>query len=555
MASQAVVELPKQEGFSHQNKYVVGEVELYYNQWIVTDGQSEAPRLFQTPGKWNDRLTQDGVDLPSDGYASYRYVIKGLKPGSLVLAFDNVEIPNRIFLNRTLSSSKGSPSRERQSTFVNLSEGITESVVVPEDGIVEYVIEIGNTGQGGLNHIGAIYLQGNAPRLFTSAYISTLALGFMFATFVTLLVLNFISPKRWPMVLLSVLLLAVVFVYLFSLDSVFIGAGWLFSEPVFEWMRFILLCVAVLLSLVFRWMTDSYSLEVFELAGLLSGLGVTIIIYIVTHGTGLEWIPMLLLFTFPVYVLIRSFIRGYHGNFRKSPLLLYTCLGAYVLVSAFFNANVFFTPFIYHPTFFSLAFTAGTFICGFSEIHRVSLVKKDAAVLERRYRGISNRALARLSSESETITVLRLVGTSYEQSLKAGDRRLLGFSSLMRKRLVALRKDKIPFSEECELESQLVSLRNDTFGREATLLLGVEKGTFEVPPLIFESLIDSLCAQVGEEEYISLEEVRRGVVLRYPTRLFPEAAILQSMEERCQYLSLELRVRKGEVRLLAVKRK
>lgn len=546
-AVHAQVDMSDQDSYNHQNRYLRGDIELYYNQWIVSEPETKtAPIVFQTPGTWSFTKDNEGNVLYYEGFASYRYVMTGLKPGSSIVAYRNIDIPNRIYLNGVLSSSCDTPSKERQSLFVSTGVGVSIPVTVPADGVVEYVIEIGNTGLGGLEHIGAIHLEGIEPFNLANRVFAPISLGFLVISGILIILFFVTSPSKKRTLYLAAMGLFIGLVYLFSKDSPIVGAGLLYSEPVFQILSVSLLSGVIAFLLFYENRRKTNPISPTEMMWLLLALGVTTIAYPALYITNFEWIVFILLAMFPTYLFVRSLMAYFRGRPANVFMFINASLVSYYLLMALFSANVFNMPMVYYPTIFILIMTAGLFAAGFYDTYSTIRDRRDAAALERRYHGITNRALARLASEDETIATLHMIGESYDQSLPLGDRKLLSFSSLMRRRLMALRQDKIPFLEECELESQLLDLNQSVTGIPVTLILDVDEGAMEIPPLLFETAIDELSKAVGERNIVLFEQ-KRGVGLSYPPSISLAPETLKAIEERCSIAGLTVRFGKGRI--------
>lgn len=548
IASQAVLDLAEKQEFDFQNRYLSGDIEFFYNQWIVSEPSEEQTSVsYETPGNWS-RRSYDGLGtLTGSGYASYRYVITGLQPGTVLYAFRNIEVPNRIYLNGVLCSSIGQPSKESQVTFIDLSDEYVSPITVPVDGRVEYVMEVGNTGDGGAEHIGCVYAEGHTILDFSNRIIAPIALGFIIASMVTLVAFFALSQNRWRSLLLVGMTASTGLLYLFSQDTLFIGLSFVYSEPVFSSLMVAMYAGMVILMILYGLFRRPSKVNVNEGLALSVGAGICALLYSFLHGSAFGWVALTVLASFPLYIFIRNFVASSRGRPDPQFMILTGAVLGYGVMLPFFAANVFRMPLTSFPTIFAITMTVLIFACGFRDIYMTAVIKRDFAVLERRYRGISNRALAKLASEEETISTLSMIGESYRISTKEGDRRLLSFSTLMRRRLLALRQDKIAFSEECELESQLNDLHNATSKQEVVMVLDVEEGNMEVPPLIFETVIAELRSQIFEGEFMRLWESKKSVALFYPERCYVSDSAKQAILERCSLLGQSVRFRKGSI--------
>jgi len=547
-ATGSVMDVSDDGTFNHQQRFLKGDVEFFYNRWIVSEpSNADTSVSFETPGLWTSREYEGLGRLTRDGYASYRYTIRGLIPGVTLCAFANIEVPNRIYLNGHLCSETGTPSKTLQSSFVELNHESAGTIVVPANGEVVYVMEVGNTGDGGAEHILSVYVQGTIPLDNTNRIFAPIALGFVAASVVALTLLVVTSRLRSRALLLAGGATSVGLFYLFSKDSLLVGLSISYSAPVFGSLliaAFALLMVLLLVIGVFR---PGTSMSVNEALVLIIGIGISALAYPFLHGTGYAWVSMAMLATFPLYMFIRSIVMAIRGQSDGSYMVLFSPVLGMSLVMLVFSTNFYQRTLMYHPTFFAVVMTLLLVATGFNDTYLLGLERKDKAVLERRYRNISNRALARLASENETIATLSMIGESYERSLKAGDRKLLGFSTLMRRRLLALREDAIPFEEECELESQLLDLHNSINENPVTLLLDTEEGTMSIPPLLFEAAITEAGQQIDVDDYLTLWEGKRSVGMSFPKNVEISLETKRSIRERCLLAGLSARFESGRI--------
>ena len=549
MVHNAHVDLSGRERFDYQNRYIYGEVELFYNEWICSDDlgtSSEPPISFQTPRPWTGYPDADGNRLSEMGFASYRYYLTGLKPGVSIRAHANVEVPNRIYLNGVLCSQVGEPSKTAQSSLIRTTILVDEAIIVPENGVVTYVLEVGNTGDGGSHHIGSIYIDGTPRSGFTQYLFFPIAAGFLFAAIV--IAISFVAVNRIKVrqFLIFGCILFEALLYLCSSDSFLIAAGLYFSLPIAELLSVFALGGVISLVVFYAYHGKFSPFKKYELALLTAVAVLSTVGYLFTHGTEISTVFLGTLAMVPLYALIKNFIALRRGFSDIQSIVLNVSLLSHTLLIIGFAMDSFGIAFIYYPTLHAILSTALLFSVAFYDVYQTSLAKKDDAMLRRRYQTISNRAFARLLSMEESIESLAYIGRQYDKSIAEGEHSLIALSTLLRRRITTLREEKISLKEECELEDIILKFDGKLRGYSASLVFDVEDGSFMLPPLLFEAAIAEL-APFAEDESIVIVETKNGVQFLYPAGLELQRDTIRSILERCSLQGLFVRVKAHEI--------
>ncbi len=546
--SQGQVDASEKQNLGRVARYIHGEVEFYYNDWLYTvdsDGKDAetTPIYLPTPGHW----TGQGNNLPASGYGSYRYVIHGLEPGTEIKVYPIVEVANRVYINGILCSEVGYPSRSMQSGYVDLSHEVIQSSYVPASGIVEYVMEVGNCGAGGSKRIGIIYMESTFIDDLSTLPFALIATGSIIAVLAFLALGVILSLRRETMFALSLLATFALLFFLFSTDSPFVVGGLFYGGALFHALSAISLAVMTASVLLYERLTHKKVFYFGEQIVILSILVISTATYCATLGTNMSVYFYLVLASFPIYMFVRHFIQFLRDLEGIKLATIYGSLASIGLVTSMAETNFSFIADSAYAAALSLILCMVVLASAFHEIYFDSLREKDQAVLIRRYHQISSRALSRASNASEAVATLDYIGQGYNRSLRIGDKRLLTFSTLTRRRLLALREDSIGLEEECELEGKLFDLRQAVHGGQGSLILDVEESSKRIPPLLFESAIDSLSKELEEGEVIVLSETKRTIVLNYPKRLTIQDKVLSAIQERITLVGLSARVSSGAI--------
>ncbi|GAA3413310.1 ATP-binding protein [Paenibacillus hodogayensis] len=98
-----------------------GEWEFYPNRLltpaeIANSGAKPVP--IRVPGNWDDKRVNNGIDMPGQGYGTYRLVIRNVPEGvALAISKRYVRFADTIFVNGHLMESSGMPGISRE-TYV-----------------------------------------------------------------------------------------------------------------------------------------------------------------------------------------------------------------------------------------------------------------------------------------------------------------------------------------------------------------------------------------------------------------------------------------------------
>ncbi len=147
------------EAFNNTCMPIEGELEFYWKKFLQpNDFNTEEPVRY-SPGKEWIHITQDGKNLPSQGYATYRLLIMH-KPGQdLALLIQRIYSSYRVYINGVSAANAGIPAKTRDSTIPLYK---TQTVPIDTTGRTqtEIVIHTANYEQykGGLCGYEPLYL-------------------------------------------------------------------------------------------------------------------------------------------------------------------------------------------------------------------------------------------------------------------------------------------------------------------------------------------------------------------------------------------------------------
>lgn len=546
--NQGNLDLSEHKQLFYHNYFLRGQVEFFYNEWIVSEPNDDASFVYiPTPSPWTGKTDANGNTMSASGFGSYRYLISGLTPGARVYADANLNIPNRIYLNRFLCSQNGNPSKQNQSTLVPAKPSISTYVEVPLDGVVEYVMEVGNTNMGGTYYLGTVIGVDNTAAKAFPRILSLLTVGVILSSIGVGVILMFLAQNRLRHACLIGAAAANVALYAVSRDSVLGNFNYVFSMRLSEVFSAGFFVIMTIMLLLYGYFSRSRALKRSEIITVNAILIASMFGFGILSGTGYEWIPFIFILACTFVGEVRFIYLVYHRQLNYAFLSLWSFLLGYGVVLLGSFAGLFDTYLQQIPTIFAAFFVITFLGIGFYDVHQESLIQKDKAVVERRFRLVSNRALVRVSTDKETLWTLSEIGNAYRADFKEGDRKLVFFSGLLRKRLLALREETITFENECDLESKFFRLRNANIHAPATLLLGFDDGDMKVPPLLFEEAILEIIHGFKNEGIVSLEETNHVITLTYPSDISLSETVISNARERATVSGFVIHFEPGKI--------
>lgn len=542
------VDLSSYSKLEFQNTSLVGEVNFYPNAWIASEPEQPAkPIPFKTPGLWVGYPDGKGGRMGRGGYGSYHYLIKGLKPGQAISPVRNIDVPSRIYLNGILCFQVGDVVKSGGNSVCRLDNLFAQSISVPSSGQVEFIMEVGDSRTGGVDHLGLIQPPGDQYPGFATRIFAPFTTGCIFAGAIATAFFVGFSPRKRSAFALVIIILAAGFLYFFSRDSILIGLDVVYVGMVFGALSFAGYALGIIGLLLYGRFTRNPVCNQTEFALLIGQTIFSMLLMIPTWGTRVASIPLVLLFSIPLLMLIQSIVFYAKGRGGLPFIFLCAAFVGYGVDALLFAFDILPQNLIIHPTVFASIVSLGGFATAFVDIYRHSVAKRDKAILQRRYQFATNRSLAYFANEGEIISALQWIGESYESSISAGDQILLHVSTLMRRRLMALRERSISLAEEAELESSIADIVNASQKTSAMFVLDYEHGELPVPPLIFEGVIAEISPKMKENEAIVLSDFLQAIHLDFPKRITVSEAILSSIAERCSLLHQRVDFRPGSI--------
>ncbi len=502
--------MPKVKGgkidMTGRTEWVVlpGEWEYYYEKWIVSEPlpSVEPDGMLSMPDVWTGKVTKDGRKLPRTGYGSFRLIVENVQPGLEVLVFaNNYDGAYRTYINGVLNVEYGVMSKSVNGTKSN---GRAENYLpykVSEGETLDVVVEISNNNEGGMHY--AFYLRSDikSNQIAIGDQIAMVVLGIMFATVLVNVISNIIYKKQDRSWSLTVLLLSILMMYLFSIDI---------------FMQF---------SQSLNLLIYNNIAEIFYLFTM-----VTIVLFMVhLHKNGMLVVPtkwmILLCIAFNFVCMIEFFmLSGYKQRIIPPLIQIFSmALLYYPIFKAAYNKVKFAKAHII--VLFCLIFAIGSQLLDMLEtiiigteitaavsmailmlaiftMHFIKISDKNRAALkaeayQRKLVEIKNNVLREQIKPHFVFNSLTAIQAVYHDSLEQGDVAISEFASHLRSLVDADSKNIVGLDEEISNVINYVHLVELSKGKVINLLLDIGNYDVKVPVLSLQPFVENAIKYSG----------------------------------------------------------
>lgn len=487
----AVMEFSGTE-FSEQKVSItpIGDVEFYYNQWIISDNeQKDKQIIYDFPKRWTD-ITIDGKKIPKTGYASYKFTMLNL-PGGEIQPQLSTDSSYRLYFNGHLAGVVGEPSKTEISNSYDRKYQIT--YVVPTDGKVEVVIELGYSNTGGM-----IEIPGINYFIFDVAYTSILkalpsiAVGLFIMSILIAFVINFSTEQNGRYFLL-VLFISLFIHYIFSYDILNLARsfGVFLDVHLFEKLSFI--TMLILMGLCIFYMVKMKlirSRKEYFIPYVLLNI-ISLISFFVFYGTTYLWISYICYFI----ALLPSIIDLVRNVNWKSFDFIYLVIFA-VLIDMFILEMIDFCDIIkvsgwtgYTLMVLVLLFVGIVFfIKRITSLNYVEIQNRDLKIHALQ---LKQDNLLKQIKPHFIYNSLEAIQAIYHTDLQKGDESLQYFARYLRANVDAVNASVIPFTAELDNIINYVNLNNLSATQMHHLILDIQYEDFYIPMLSIEPLIEN----------------------------------------------------------------
>ena len=503
--------------------HTYGNVEFYYDQWIMTDNISNptCDGYQSLPYSWAGKKIQKNNEtmlLDGDGYASYRFTINNIKAGSpLSVRTRDYGDSLRVYFDDTLVYTSGTLSKTKESNDISIANATSHKYTVPDNGTVIVTIEVGNNGVGGLKDVVLLRPENYSSRSTnTTEAIIFLCLGILIATIATSLIflLSDIKRKEYINAFFSAvfLLLAV----LFSTDGLVIFQRYntYINHPLAQFLHFLFSVVFSMFININSWDNDPRKLKPKRHKFFIFLALLAITSWYPLYNTSLNFLPYVFWFL-SLFLLFPILI--------KEPFKIISPSFNYIII-AFSIGDIIFEfsktviPFNHSTkSAFSITGVLLALIFLFFFIFRFSLMynsKKHKDQLKLEQIALRESTLKEQIMPHYLFNTLSVIRSLYHKDQDSGDEIMTTFSKNLRASLKLMKKEMIPFDDEIDVISHYIDLENERFENKFNLVLELDFTDFKVPPLTLEPVIENSVnySKVNENEdgFISISSQYDG---------------------------------------------
>ncbi|MDE5714665.1 MAG: histidine kinase [Anaeroplasmataceae bacterium] len=481
---------------------MTGEWEFYYNRWIITD-HDEGPMdaYIQIPGKWTGLKIND-TTLGKKGYASYKTTLIHIPKGTRLCPTyqsGGGDSAYRVYYNKTLVGYTGTASKEIKETKNGFKMDFDSYYEVPDDGVVEVVIEVGMNHHGGITQMPGVITDGYSGYYQTFvSFFPSFVLGLIFFSALIGVCINYSYRTLSDRLSIFSMMFLLLIHYLFSIDMInlFRNLNIRTNFYLFQCLSFIsyILLLRQLAGYVFR-IKEVEHLKRYH--KLYSFIGISIFILdVALIGTNVQWISWILLFLFTLPYYIGLAVGVIHHR-KQSPyffILFSVILDMGIVEMMDISEMIIYSSYGYEAIFCTILMSI-VFFLYFSRI-------KDLNKGEVEHILFKQEILRGQIKPHFIFNSLNAIKNLYHKDVDAGDEAMIRFSKHLRTNVDALDHDMIPFEDELVNIINYVELENVRLDKPFTLLLDIQYQDFLVPVLSLQPLVENAIkySRVNEKE-------------------------------------------------------
>lgn len=497
------------------NMPIVGELEFYYNRWIITDHDENSLDTFiQAPSKWSNRLNNEKV-FPKQGYASYKVTLIGLTPGDHIkIKCNSLTLSVNLFLNGEQMGYCGFPSKTSLDKVSNLNESDSRFFIIPEDGTVEVVLETGLCKYGGLIAMPSIVLEEhNSSYMNFINFLPPTTLGLLIFSILISFFISF-SLKRgegkyYPFFVFLTITLHFIFSYDFFLRTR--GFNIFPMDMIFEAHSFMTLCLFSIMQLLYFRMNKNMSIAKKYVVGSIVFLAILSVLYyflIATIGALVLW---MLFYLFHIPLIIKCLRRI---NQDKNEFFIYVyfiMLGISLIEMMDFMDLITLTTYG-HTSVYIIIIMLMTFGYYAHRLIYLNHIEKKSKDMEIEALKLKQEVLLNQIKPHFVYNALTTIQGLYHKDIKEGDEGIVLFSKYLRTNVDAIESGLIPFTDELDNVINYLDLVNLSVEPPFPLELEIEFEEFMIPVLSLQPIIENAIkySKVNEKEdgYIKIQSYR-----------------------------------------------
>lgn len=477
------------------NMPIVGELEFYYNRWIITDqDRAEMDSYIVAPSKWSN-LTNNKKVYPKEGYASYKVTLKGLVPGSqMKIKCNSLTLSVNLFLNGVKTGFCGFPSKDTLDKISNLNETDSSFIRVPEDGIVEVVLETGLSKYGGLVAMPSIVLEEhNSSYMSFINFLPPTTLGLLvFSIFISLFItfsLKRGEGKYYPFFVF----LSITAHFIFSYDIFLRTRGFNIyaMDMIFEACSFLTICLFTAMQLLYfridKKMTIPKWYLIFSLVSL-SVLSILYFVFLATIGTLIIW---MLFYLLHIPILMKCLKAIYNKQENEFFIYIYFIMLGISLIEMLDYMDLVTLTTYGHTSAYMIVIIFMTFgFYGHRLIH-LNHIEKHSKDMEIEALKLKQEILLNQIKPHFVYNALTTIQGLYHKNLEEGDSGIVLFSKYLRTNVDAIEAGLIPFSDELDNVINYIELVNLSIDPPFQLELEIGFEDFMLPVLALQPVIEN----------------------------------------------------------------
>lgn len=477
------------------NLPIVGELEFFYNRWIITDGDDETADSYITiPSKWSNRTNNEEV-YPRKGYASYRLTLEGLVPGSKVkIKCNSLTLSVNLFLNGEHKGYCGFPSKTNLDAVSDLNNSDSSFITVPEDGKVEIVLETGLSKYGGLVAMPYIVLEDHSSTYMNFInFLPPTTLGLLvFSIFISFFIsfsLKREEGKYYPFFVF----LSITAHFIFSYDILLRTRGFnLYAKDmVFESCSFLTICIFTMGQLFYFKNNKNLAIPKWYFITsliILSTLSILYFILLATIGTLILWI---LFYIIQIPIIIKCLKGIYLKSENEFFIYIYFIMIGISLIEMLDYMDLITLTTYGHTSAYMIFIVLLTLTFYAHRLIHLNRIEKKSKDMEIEALRLKQEILLNQIKPHFVYNALSTIQSLYHKDIEEGDEGIVLFSKYLRTNVDAIEEGLIRFSDEIDNVINYVALVNLSVDPPFPLELEVEYEDFMIPVLALQPIIEN----------------------------------------------------------------
>ncbi len=525
--SDGVMDLRNYNGIEKNGEYTIrqqialqGKLELYYNVWLVADGEEDRkPDGYVTVFDFWTSVKKDGKRLPSSGYATYRYtIINNAHDGYFSLRPTDSLTPWKMYVNRKLVAEYGEMGKTREtSKAIGKVKNYTYAYPTEKGQSYEITIEIGFTdfAFGAPNRLAVTPNYGKISEAIDffikkSNIVSYITIGMLAACTIILLLFAVATNKYKNIVTFATIIIMLILSLMSSLDFMHAFAALFpttsravmpYTAYVVGWATFVAFAVHLGVNKQIKFRQDELLIWCF-------GNFVFAVMTCCFRGYKEQFYFILINICWFNYLIYKIYRNTEIGRIEKSSYaVILIVLSWFYLMEAFdylgmasFSGGM---AYSYGIILMSLGIV-GIYFIRFNELN----VKALAAEKGQREKAVFKAQVLKSQIKPHFIfNTLTLIMDCYRQSFEKGEKMLKMFAKYMRVNVDADVKVLVPFEEELHSVDMYFEICNERTGGRLNLYHDVAEYDFLVPLLSLQPIVENAI------KYSGIEEIDEGYIL------------------------------------------